>query len=242
MRIPLESWLDTQKISLEAIACFQESFICFRAGAYKAALLFGYLGFMHVLRDRILASPSPRESLPGQWQKIQNNMRKAETWDTSVFDTTEQKAPAPIFIVTDDLRHQIRFWKDRRNDCAHSKDNKITTGYIEALYAFIEANLNKLVVNGSRNEMMRRIMNHFDVSLTPPGASPLPLIYDLPNAVFSTDLPDFLTELFNHFDSTRDSVEVMLENETRNKIEFINTCLQHGIPTLRVVCSRPIDR
>jgi hypothetical protein len=236
MRIPLESWLDTQKISLEAMDCFQESFICFRAGAYKAALLFGYLGFMHVLRDRILASPPSTGVPPGQWQNIQHNLRKAETWDASAFGTIQQKTPAPIFIVTDDLRHQVRFWKDRRNDCAHSKDNKITAAYIEALYAFIEANLNKLVVNGSRNEMMRRIMDHFDVSLTPPNTSLLPLVHDLPNAVLSADLPDFFTELSSSFDSTRNSTEVMLDSINRNKIEFINACLQHGTSALRTVC------
>ena len=82
-------------------------------------------------------------------------------WDSSAFDATQQQKPAPIFVVPDDLRRQVEFWKDRRNDCAHSKDNKITPAYVEALHAFIESNLNNIV-----SPFLRTLSSKY-LSLTP---------------------------------------------------------------------------
>jgi len=237
MMLPLEKWLEGQKHSLEAASCFRESFICFRAGAYKAALLFSYLGFMNVIRDRILASPCPAGVPLGQWVSIQANLRRTETWDKAAFDATQQQRPAPIFVVTEDLRHQVTFWKDRRNDCAHSKDNKITPAYVEALHAFIESNLNKFAVNGGRAEMARRVQEYYDPSLTPPGTSTEPIIHDIPNAVLHNELPVFISEMSGRFDASRNPVEVMLGTPSVHKLDFFNAIYQHGTPALIAACT-----
>jgi len=63
MKLQLEQWLDDQTLSSESQSCFEESFICYKVAAYKAALLFGYLGFLTTIRDRILQSRSP-EGIP----------------------------------------------------------------------------------------------------------------------------------------------------------------------------------
>ncbi|MCK4783554.1 MAG: hypothetical protein KAV87_07380 [Desulfobacteraceae bacterium] len=236
MILALEKWLEEQKISSEANSCFRESFVCYRAGAYKAALLFSYLGFMNVIHDRILASPCPAGVPAGQWTTIQANMRRAETWDKAAFDATQQQRPAPIFMVTDDLRRQITFWKDRRNDCAHSKDNKITPAYVEALHAFIESNLNKFAVNGSRTEMARRIQEYYDPGITPPSSNIEPIIYDIPHAVLQDEIPSFLADLSAEFDAARNPVEVMLGTVSVNKLHFLNAVFQHGTPILTAAC------
>jgi hypothetical protein len=237
MRLSLENWLDTQNPTLEAMSCFNESFTCYRAGGCKAALLFAYLGFMHVIRDRVLASPCPTGMADGQWTATQSRMRSAETWDREAFDTTQQKNPAPIFIVLDNLRKQVDFWKDRRNDCAHSKDNKITQAYVETIYAFIESNLNKFVVNGSRTEMMRRIMEHFDPSITPPGISIEPIIIDIPNTVLAAELIEFIRETAERFDAERGPIEVMLGRGSENKVCFFDGCFRYGDQALVEVCA-----
>jgi hypothetical protein len=81
MLLPIEAWLNTQKISIEALSSFDESFICFKVGAYKASLLFAYLGFMNVIRDRIVAAPPPTGITPGYWSGIQANAKSPETWE-----------------------------------------------------------------------------------------------------------------------------------------------------------------
>jgi len=237
MLLSLEKWLESQKISSEATSCFQESFICHRAGAYEAALLFSYLGLMNVIRDRVLSSLCPAGIPAGHWSSIQENMRRAETWDKAAFEATQQKQPAPIFVVTDDLRHQVEFWKDRRNDCAHSKDNKITPAHVEALHAFIESNLNKFAVNGSRAQMARRIQEYYDASLTPPGTPIEPLVRDIPNAVLHDELPAFIAEISTLFDEKRNSVEVLMKRVSKSKLDFLNAAFQFSTPAIIAACT-----
>ena len=69
MKLPFESWLEEQKIMTQAKSCFNESFICYKAGAYKAALLFAYSGFLMILKDRILISNPPTGFEEGRWRK-----------------------------------------------------------------------------------------------------------------------------------------------------------------------------
>lgn len=237
MVLPIEKWLDTQKLTPEAISCFHEAFTCYRAGAYKAALLLSYVGFMNVIRDRILTSTCPAGVPPGQWGAIQNNLRRVGTWDSAAFDATQQQNPAPIFVVPDDLRRQVVFWKDRRNDCAHSKDNKITPSYVEAFHAFVESNMNKFAVNGSRTEMARRIREHYDLSLTPPGSDVAPLVRDISHAVLQDEQPAFLADLGAAFDAARDPIELLLNTVSPQKQNFLNAVLQAEAPPLVAACT-----
>ncbi len=237
MRLRLEEWLEGQALSPEASSCFNESFICYRAEACKAALLFGYLAFMHVIRDRMLTSPCPAGITPERWTSIQNGIRGAEAWDSRAFDATQQLQPAPIFIVSDDLRRQVGFWKARRNDCAHSKDNIITLAYVEALYVFIESNLNRFIVNGSKTEMIRKIMEYFDPSVTPPGVSIEPIIISIPGAVMHSELSEFIAEIIARLDAERGPFEAMFHRENPKRIPFFYGCFRYGSPALINVCT-----
>ena len=97
-------------------------------------------------------------------------MSNDDKWDAEVFDATQVQNPGSIFGVSDDLRAQVRYWKDRRNDCAHSKRNAITAAHVEALWAFLRSNLDKFQVGGSTEDLVARIRAHFDPNLTPPSA------------------------------------------------------------------------
>ena len=218
------------------MSSFEESFICYKAGAFKAGLLFGYLGLVTVLRNRILSASVPLGFTQTHWEKIQKDIRFEEIWDSEVFKATQQKTPSEIFSISENLRKQIEFWKNRRNDCAHSKDNQITSAYVEALYSFIRSNINKLVVNGNRNSLLQRIINYFDPSLTPPNQSLEPIIRDLPHAVASNDLESFLAEIFKFFDDSRNQTEKMLGSTSENKLKFINASFQFGTNQLKESC------
>ena len=239
MNIPIQDWLKDQKISPEAESSFNESFICFKSGAYKSAMLFAYLGFMNVIRDRIANSPCPNGVPPAEWGKIQTRVNTVETWDTAVFNAIQQKT-TPIFLIPDDLRSQVGYWKDRRNDCAHSKQNKIISAHVEAFYAFIESNLGKFIVNGSKNEIYSRILNHFNQSLTPPNQPMAPIIHDLPNAVLANELIQFLRDLCIEFDNSRDPVQQMLNQENPAKITLFASCFQEGTEELQAACKKVI--
>ncbi len=238
MRLYIETWIDSQSVSTEALSTFKESFRCYRMEAHKAALLFGYLGFMTVLKDRILLSQCPTGFSPARFTAIQGQLRQDETWDAKTFDATQQKDPAPVFPVSDDLRHQIRYWKDRRNDCAHSKDNQITAAHVEALYAFIESNLGKLCVAGSRSEMKRRVLGHFDPSMTPPGSDVAPLVREIPSAVPAAEMLEFVSEIARAFDDRDGQIITILDMESEDKLTFLNACVTQGDGSLQAACAQ----
>jgi hypothetical protein len=236
MNLPLQNWLSTQKISTEATSSFEESFTCFKAGTYKASLLFAYLGFLNVIRDRIVAAPPPTGITANYWATIQANAKNPETWDKTVFDTTQQRNPAPIFVVSDDVRDQVKYWKDRRNDCAHSKQNKIIAAYVESLYAFIESNLGKFAVNGSRNEMMRRVLDYFNPSLTSPSESLAPIIHDLLNALTVTEYPAFIGDVIDELEKAQNRSPIPIGMGNPDVMKFLDACFQDGTDDLRVAC------
>ena len=233
MKLPIENWLDSQQLDQEADSCFNESFICFKTGAYKAALLFSYLGFVGVLRTRILTALPPTGFNAAIWTSIQNNVRTAETWDKAIFDATQQQRPGQIFVISNDLRAQVSYWKDRRNDCAHSKPNKITAAHVESFYAFVESNLGKFAVNGSRPAVTTKIFNHYNPSLTSPNQSIAPLIQEITHAVPHAELQDFVGELATEFNNRRSVIETMLNQQSPNKVAFISSCFRYGADELK---------
>lgn len=240
MNLPIQNWLNTQKISKEASSSLDESFICFKVGAYKASLLFAYLGFMNIIRDRIIAAPPPTGFTPNHWAGMQANAKSPETWEKVVFDSVQQKQPAPIFDIPDDIRDQVKYWKDRRNDCAHSKQNKIIAAHVESLYAFIESNLGKFAVNGSRPEMIKRILDYFNPSLTSPNESLAPIIHNLLNALTSAEYPLFITEIVSEFEKAQGIAFLGMGNP--DVIKFLGACFRDGTDELRDACRTSLDK
>lgn len=236
MNIPLQTWLSTQKISKEALSSFEESFVCFKVGAYKAALLFAYLGFMNVVRDRLVSAPAPTGINPAHWAGIQANAKNSETWEKIIFDTIQKKNPAPVFILSDDLRDQLKYWKDRRNDCAHSRQNKIIAAHVESFYAFIESNLGKFVVNGSRNEMMRRVLDYFNPSLTSPSEPIAPIIQDLVNTLTVAEYQDFVSDISAELDNSLSPTSKALGIRNPHTVKFLEACFLDGTDELREAC------
>lgn len=224
----IKRWLDQQEISEEAISIFEESLICYNSKAWRSALLMSYVGFLTIVRDRILSASMPSGFLEPAWLQKGRDLRNPDKWDTNAFSCTQQKSPAPIFIVSDDLRHQVEFWKNRRNDCAHSKPNLITAGHVESFYSFLISNSSKFVVNGSRSSLLDRIKNHYDPDKTPLNTPVDELIISLNTSVESSELNEFIDEIFNYLDSTKSSYEILTGTISGNKIQFIEAIYRLG--------------
>lgn len=182
MHLPIEKWGQDVRLPAEALDALRESAVCFRAGAYRAALLLSYVSWGLVLRSRLLAAKCPAGFPPARWTSIRAAMANDDKWDAEVFDATQVQNPASIFGVSDDLRIQVRYWKDRRNDCAHSKRNAITAAHVEALWEFLRSNLDKFQVGGSTEDLIERIRIHFDPNVTSPSAP----VDDLARAIDAT--------------------------------------------------------
>jgi len=122
-----------------------------------------YLGFLTAVRDRLLAAPHvPAGVSEGAWDSLRKQLRNDDKWDPTAYDATQAQKPAPYFIVSDNVRSQVEYWKNRRNDCAHAKSNAIEGSHVEMMWLFIQSNLPKFVVNGSRAALLDKLGRHFD--------------------------------------------------------------------------------
>lgn len=222
MKLNFESWINSQSINREAKELFEEAFVCYRASAYRAALLFSYLAFQMVLRDRLLSAVRPQTIADGQWNQILDNLRNDDLWDPKVFDTTQMKSPQNVFDISEDQRNQVVFWRNRRNDCAHSKSNAITFAHVEAFWQFIKSNLARFVVEGSMLGLLNEIETHFDRSLTPIGADYTSLLEKVPRAVDQRELPQFFENLLDIFEQRGDH---FFGNYSQEELRFFRDLL-----------------
>ncbi len=195
MRIQFENWIKSQLFGTEAESLFEEAVLCYKASAYRAALLFSYIGFQTVIRNRILTAKQPANVSDTYWKTIQSNLRDDDKWDNQAYDALQMKNPGPIFRLSEDVRNQLTYWKNRRNDCAHSKDNKIDFAHVEAFWLFIQSNLAKCLVNGSKESLLGEIRILFDRSQTPAGADYSYVVKQLPSAIERAELPTFFEEV-----------------------------------------------
>lgn len=194
MRLRFSDWLDNQEMEDEAKDLFAESVKCYKASAYRAALLFSYLGFQTVIKHRMLSSKTPEGYQDSQWGHIQKELQKDDTWEKNIIKVIRDKKK-PAFKLSEDLCEQYIYWKNRRNDCAHAKGNAIDYPHVESFWLFIESNLPKFVVNGGRAHIVEQIKNYLNPSITPSGTDVGPIIKQVPFAVELIEYKEFLGEL-----------------------------------------------
>lgn len=199
MKIHIEIWVEEQKLSLQVRKLFGESVICYKHGANRASLLFSYLGFITHIKETLVQSNNPNPSQLGRWQNIQNEIQDDDKWEKRVFEELTNSTN-PIFDIKEDLRQQIKYWKDRRNDCAHYKSNDIESHSVETFWSFIKSNIRKITVEGGRASLINKFENHFDATKTPPNTPFDSLINEIPGAVELSEFDSFLDELGQKLD------------------------------------------
>ncbi|AKG05348.1 hypothetical protein AAV35_011540 [Salimicrobium jeotgali] len=200
MILDFEKWLHSQDFSPEATNQFKEAVTCYKASAYRASLLMSYLGFQIVLKDRVLESSKPDNLHEKAWEAIKKRLRKEEAWDEEVNECIKKNdVKKRVFVISEDLRNQATYWKYRRNDCAHSKPNKIDSSHVESFWLFLRSNLAKFVVGGSMESLLLKLDKHLDPNFTSSKASHKTYIDELPKTILEEDIIDFLERLHNLF-------------------------------------------
>jgi len=228
MKLHIEQWIEKNDFSENVNVLFLDSILCYKAGANRASLLFSYLAFITILKERIIGGVKPNLIEQGEWDKIISKLQNEDLWEACVFDATQQREKIdqstkerkrdPVFNINDNLRLQIKYWKDRRNDCAHYKDNAIDTFHIESFWAFIESNLAKITIEGSLQSLINKFYNHFDPTITPLDKDITPLIREIEYSVERPKLKFFWEKLINsgdwHYDLSKkeqDLINISLE-------------------------------
>ncbi|WP_046756612.1 hypothetical protein [Kordia jejudonensis] len=208
MKLHIEQWIENNEFSKNVNILFKDSIICYKSGANRASLLFSYLGFLTLLKERIIGGTKPNLFPPGEWDQIISKLQNEDLWEKTVFESTQQREKidqktkdpikSPIFNINENLRLQIKYWKDRRNDCAHYKDNIIDNYHIESFWAFIESNLSKITIEGGLQSLINKIYKHFDPTITPPDKDVTPLIKEIEHSVQRTELNSFWNTLLSN--------------------------------------------
>lgn len=194
----MEKWIleKINNLSLDAQSLFNESLLAYKINANRAALLFSYLGLLTIIKEIIISSKKPDGIVQTRWDKIIMDLNNEDLWEKRVFEEMVNSSN-PIFNMTESVRQQIKYWKDRRNDCAHFKENEITNYHVEIFWNFIKSNLHKITIEGGMRSLLNKFSIHFDETKTPPDKDYIPLIKQIENAIEIKESEIFLKELNN---------------------------------------------
>lgn len=190
MKLQIENWISEKGYSNNINKLFEESIICYRNSAYRASLLFSYMGFLTIIKETIIKSNIPTGFTQPEWDSLIIKVNDDDKWEKEVFEALI-RTTKPIFPLKEDLRLQIRFWKDRRNDCAHFKNNEIESHHTEAFWSFIKSNIPKITVEGGMETLLNKFEDHFDQTKTPPNSDFTNLVREIENSVSTTEYHDF---------------------------------------------------
>ncbi|MEN1938290.1 hypothetical protein AAIE21_22610 [Paenibacillus sp. 102] len=176
-----------------------QSILCYRVGAYRASFLMSYLGFMKILKERLLKSECPALVKDDKWEEVREKIKNDNAWETAVFNTTQSRAGSQnnYYLINDEIMEDIKFWKRKRNECAHAKDTVIGYSHVDMFWLFIESNLMKFVVNGGKEGLLARIDKHFKSIYIDPTSDASYLIKDIPLVVKPSEISELLKEIYD---------------------------------------------
>lgn len=144
---------------------------CYRHGIARPALMLSYIAFIQAVRANLLKSEMPKDFKEASWKACMEKLRQENTWDEQVITCIKYRGTPPYFELSDFLRDDVCYWRNRRNDCAHYKDSEITLSHVSAFWVFLMDNYNKFSPLGSIEQSINDYKRHFDISLTPAGIS-----------------------------------------------------------------------
>jgi hypothetical protein len=216
MKLSIETWLEGQRLPSAASPLLTDAVICYKNGAYRASLIMSYLGFLSIIKDRIMTGTKPGMLPQHKWDDKLTGLRDENTWEAEINSALQKKeittgsgasrvrTEDPFFPISEGLRQQLTYWKDRRNDCAHNKDNIIISAHVEAFWTFIISNLPKMTIEGGKGTLLNRLSSYYDRNQTPAGTPLTPIVTSIHTSIEVSELPIFWNDAFAVIDSTYD--------------------------------------
>lgn len=167
MKLEIEKFISDVEFPEAAMSFIEEGILCYKVGAYRSAYIMSYLFFLNVVKHRALESSyAPNGIEDNEWKAKKELISNEESWETNVFTliTTlnKEKKFSRFFKINKSRIAQMEYWRMLRNDCVHSKDNQIAAANVESFWLFVQSILPKLVINGSKDFLMRELDEYFD--------------------------------------------------------------------------------
>lgn len=152
------------------------------------------LGFFKYIKELLNKSKKPASFDQSRWDSILRNIKLEDKWEEEILICLNNSTN-PVFNVKDNIRTQIKFWKDRRNDCAHTKDNIINNHHVEIFWTFLKSNLSKITIEGGKQNLLNKFSDHFDATKTSRFESYDMLIVEIENSIEAVEIDGFIKEL-----------------------------------------------
>ncbi|MFN7253551.1 MAG: hypothetical protein ACK4M9_22675 [Anaerobacillus sp.] len=204
MKLEIEQWISNQNFSGDVNTLFQESIICYKNAAYRSAFLMSYMGFLLTIKERVLQGNYSDYPDSSKWTNSIKNLRNEDKWEAEVNNMLSQKDKETqknkYFLISENIMEDIKYFRRRRNDCAHAKTVMIDHSHVENLWNFMQSHLSKIVLLGGAQSLLNEIEEHFDPTFTSPETSYDSLIYRITHSVEKEEIKDFLFQLQSKID------------------------------------------
>ena len=186
----------------DEMGLFKDSIRCFHAAIYRPAYIMAYQAMMIYFRRLIQDAKMPTGFDATKWKTMQLNLVKDKEWEEEVNNAIRKQAnpkatppEVPILVMTDALRKDFDFWRNRRNDCAHYKEYVINDSHVLAFYSFLTQYLMKISVEGGMNTLLNEFKDACDSTKTSPKKSLQPLIGKILSMVNPNEMNVFFDNL-----------------------------------------------
>lgn len=186
----------------DEMGLFKDSIRCFHAAIYRPAYIMAYQGMMIYFRRLLQNAKMPNGYDSGKWTGIQKRLAKDKEWEEEVNNAIrtqpDSKSTPPVialFCMSDSLRKDFNFWRNRRNDCAHYKEYDINDSHVLAFYSFLTQYLMKISVEGGMNTLLNEFKDACDSAKSSPKASLQPLVDKILTMVNPEEMNDFFASL-----------------------------------------------
>lgn len=214
MKIGFEKWIECNVLPDCVRDLFAESVLCYKMSAYRSSYIMSYIAFQQILRDRILtAAFIPSGITQGEWNAICNELRDEDKWDAKVAECVKRQPPKNVFLIKQSVVTQYDALRNVRNTCAHGKSGTVDYYNVDCLWAFIQDNYLKFSINGGPFAIIQMISNHYNSSVTAPGADLQPIVDNIKIGVQDSDLNSFFKDFYQFcVDNNRSYVHIFSKN------------------------------
>ena len=186
----------------DELGLFNDSVRCFHSGIFRPAYILAYQGMMIYFRRMLQNAKMPSGYDTGMWTGVQTRLAKDSEWEDEV-NKAIRKQPDPkktppviaLLCMSENLRKDFDFWRNRRNDCAHYKEYNINDSHVLAFYSFLTQYLMKISVEGGMVSLLNEFKDACDPIKTSPNTSLQPLVDKILTKVNPDEMDDFFEQL-----------------------------------------------
>lgn len=194
----LKTWLKHTKIKDTIKDLFEESIECYRISAFKASYLLSFVAFQNYLKEIISnTSVVPNGISSSDWNGIKTRISDEDKYDVEVINCVKKQKPGRVFMINDAIVQEYEYLRTNRNKCAHGKKGTITKSHVDVLWNFIVDNAYHFLINGGKDSIFQKIIDHYDSTITPPNSPIDYLVFDITNCLNEDETLNLVEDIYN---------------------------------------------